>query len=136
MALVLPVERIILGWPKDLFGFFCKMGWKTRMNFLANPVFLDVLGLKNISLKLISSVSFDSLTCGCWKFLSSMRGSHFISPGDCWPGRSHVMSQKKQPLEAGCRECMVTVDSWDPAGQKGPSPLIAQRWNESKPTFP
>ena len=44
MALVLPVERIILGWPKDLFGFFCKMTWKTQMNFLANPIFLDVLG--------------------------------------------------------------------------------------------
>ena len=33
-----------LTWPKDLFGFFCKMVWKTQMNFLANPVFLDVLG--------------------------------------------------------------------------------------------
>ena len=54
-----------------------------------------------------------------------------------WKIPRHVTKRPvKQPLEAGCRQCMETVDSWDPAGQKGPSPLIAQRWNESKPTFP
>ena len=31
--------NLILGWPKYLFGFFHKMVWKIRMNFLANPIY-------------------------------------------------------------------------------------------------
>ena len=30
--------KLVLGWPKSLFGFFCKMLWKLWMNFLVNPI--------------------------------------------------------------------------------------------------
>ena len=29
--------RKVLGWPKSLFGFFCKMSWKNLNERLANP---------------------------------------------------------------------------------------------------
>ena len=32
------IALIVLGWPKGLFGCFRNIVWKTRKNFLANPV--------------------------------------------------------------------------------------------------
>ena len=54
-----------------------------------------------------------------------------------WKIPRHVTKRPvKQPLEAGCRQCMVPVDSWDPSGQKGPSPLLLRDGMSQNQHFP
>ena len=33
------VHEYVLGWPKSLFGFICKMLWKNTNELLGNPVY-------------------------------------------------------------------------------------------------
>ena len=41
----MPVFLELLVWPKSSFGFFCTIGWKPQMNFLASLIFLAGVSL-------------------------------------------------------------------------------------------